>query len=140
MSGLNRYVSVLRLFSEKRSEWTVAEIAAALKVPASSIYRRVREMVAADFLEPATEARYRLGAVFIEFDRLVRVTDPLYRIGTDLLKDVVAQARVPCAAVLARLYDDKVMCVPTIDPPKTACTPVMCAACRAHWLAAQRPK
>jgi DNA-binding IclR family transcriptional regulator len=48
---------------------------------------------------------------FVEFDRLVRVTDPLYQVGTALLRDVVAQARVPCVAFLARLYDDRVMCI-----------------------------
>jgi DNA-binding IclR family transcriptional regulator len=111
MAGLSRYVSVLRLFDEKHSEWTVVDIAAALDVPASTVYRTVREMVAAEFLEPATEARYRLGACFVEFDRLARVTDPIYRVGTAMLRDIVAQARVPCVAVLARLYDDRVMCV-----------------------------
>jgi DNA-binding IclR family transcriptional regulator len=109
--GLSRYVTVLRLFGEKRSEWTVLEIAEALQVPASTIYRTVREMLAAEFLEPANEARYRLGACFIEFDRLVRVTDPLYSLGSVVLRDVVDQARVPCVAVLARLYDDTVMCI-----------------------------
>jgi len=111
MSGLSRYVSVLRLFSEQRTEWSVQEIATALEVPASTVYRTVREMVATDFLEPAAEARYRLGACFVEFDRLARVTDPLYQLGIALLRDVVAQARVPCVAVLARLYDDRVMCM-----------------------------
>lgn len=111
MSGLSRYVSVLRLFNEERSEWTVAEIAEALKIPASTVYRTVREMVATDFLEPAADARYRLGVCFIEFDRLVRVTDPLYKVGSALLRDVALQARVPCVAVLARLYDDTVMCI-----------------------------
>jgi DNA-binding IclR family transcriptional regulator len=111
MAGLSRYVSVLRLFDEERVEWTVSEMATALDVPASTVYRTVREMVAKEFLEQATEARYRLGACFIEFDRLVRITDPLYRIGTALLREVVTQARVPCVAVLARLYDDRVMCI-----------------------------
>jgi len=111
MGGLSRYVSVLRLFSEDRDDWSVAEIAAALKLPASTVYRTVREMVATDFLESATAARYRLGACFIEFDRLVRITDPLYRIGASLLRDVVTQARVPCVALLSRLYDDRVMCI-----------------------------
>lgn len=111
MTGLNRYVSVLRLFDEEHSEWTVNEMAAALEVPASTVYRTVRDMLAAEFLEASTEARYRLGACFIEFDRLVRLTDPLYHVGIKLLRDVVAQARIPCVAVLARLYDDTVMCV-----------------------------
>jgi DNA-binding IclR family transcriptional regulator len=111
MGGLSRYVSVLRLFDEKHTEWTVQEVANALNVPASTVYRTVREMVAAEFLEPAAEARYRLGACFVEFDRMVRVTDPLCRAGSALLRDVVTQVRVPCVAVLARLYDDRVMCI-----------------------------
>ncbi len=111
MGGLSRYVSVLRLFSEERADWSVAEMAGALKLPVSTVYRTVREMVATDFLESATAARYRLGACFIEFDRLVRKTDPLYRFGTSLLRDVVVQARVPCVAFLSRLYDDRVMCI-----------------------------
>jgi DNA-binding IclR family transcriptional regulator len=111
MGGLSRYVSVLRLFDEERDEWSIAEMAPSLGVPVSTVYRTVREMVATDFLEPAAAARYRLGACFIEFDRLVRISDPLYRIGTSLLRDVVIQARVPCAALLCRLYDDRVMCI-----------------------------
>lgn len=111
MGGLSRYVSVLRLFDEKHDEWTVPDIAAALDIPASTVYRTVRDMVATYFLESAAEARYRLGACFFEFDRLVRVTDPIYRVGNALLCDIGAQARVPCVAVLARLYDDRVMCV-----------------------------
>ena len=111
MGGLERYLSVLRLFEEGRNEWTVPEIALALNAPGSTIYRTVREMVAQDFLEVAADYRYRLGAFFIEFDRLVRVTDPLYSIGTTMLRDVAAQARLPCVAVLARLYGNTVMCI-----------------------------
>jgi DNA-binding IclR family transcriptional regulator len=111
MGGLSRYVSVLRLFDEERADWSVAEMAAALGLPVSTVYRTVREMVAEDFLEAGPAGRYRLGACFIEFDRLVRITDPLYRLGASILRDVVTQARVPCVALLSRLYDDKVMCI-----------------------------
>ncbi|WP_315834704.1 IclR family transcriptional regulator [Bradyrhizobium prioriisuperbiae] len=111
MSGLSRYVHVLRLFGEQKSEWTVQEIATSLNVPASTIYRTVRELVADNFLEPSTEANYRLGPAFIEYDRLIRLTDPLAGIGISLLRECAIQARAPCAAVLARLYGDTVMCV-----------------------------
>ena len=111
MGGLKRYLSVLRLFEEGWNEWTVPEIALALKEPGSTIYRTVREMVAQDFLEAAADYHYRLGAFFIEFDRRLRVTDPLYALGTTMLHDVAAQARLPCVAVLARLYGDTVMCI-----------------------------
>lgn len=117
MGGLSRYLSILRLFEEGRIEWTIPEIAQALNAPGSTIYRTVREMVSQDFLEAAPDSCYRLGAFFIEFDRLVRVTDPLYTFGRALLGDVVAQARVPCVAVLARLYGDTVMCVADFEAP-----------------------
>ncbi len=111
MGPLERYVSILRLFNEQRPELTIPAIAAALDRPASTIYRIVRDMVNADFLEASTDARYRLGACFVEFDRLVRITDPVCSIGTSLLPDVVAQAGVPCLGVLTRLYGDTVMSV-----------------------------
>lgn len=110
-AGLSRFVRILRLFGEAKATWTVPEMAAALGQPASSVYRAVRELVAEAFLEPATEAHYRLGAAFVEFDRLVRRTDPLTRIGEPRLADIAAQAGVPCAVLLARLYGDTVMCV-----------------------------
>jgi DNA-binding IclR family transcriptional regulator len=118
MSGLGRYARVLRLFNEEQSEWTVQEIAAALDVPASTVYRGVRELLAEGMLEPAAEAQYRLGAAFVAFDRLVRATDPLYRLGTALLREVALQARLPCVAVLARLYGDEVMCVADAAGPE----------------------
>jgi DNA-binding IclR family transcriptional regulator len=111
LSGLDRYTSILRLFSERRSAWTVADMAEALAGPQSTIYRTVHELVRQGFLEPAAEAHYRLGAAFMEFDRLIRKTDPFLDAGTSMLREVVAQARVPCLALLARLYNDTVMCV-----------------------------
>ena len=73
---LKRFLDVLRLFDESKSVWTVPDIAQALATPSSTVYRTVRELLAANFLEPAQESHYRLGAAFIEFDRLIRMTDP----------------------------------------------------------------
>ena len=117
MSGLSRYVEILSLFSEARPEWTVQEMSGSLGAPSSTIYRTVRDMLAAGFLEAANEGWYRLGSCFIQLDRLIRMTDPLYRVGTPLLREIVAQARTPCVAVLARLYNDTVMCVADAATP-----------------------
>src|SRR6188472_2388172 len=111
MSGLARFLVVLRLFNEEKNNWTVPEIADVTGIPSSTVYRTARELLAANFLEPAQEGHYRLGSAFIEFDRLIRMTDPLVHLGTPLLGDVAAQARIPCVAVLSRLYGDTVMCV-----------------------------
>lgn len=111
MSGLTRYVHALRLFDEQHGDWTIANMAAALSLPSSTVYRTVRDMVADGLLEPANEGHYRLGCCFVEFDRVVRKTDPLYEAGASLLGDIVMQARLPCVAVLARLCNDKILCV-----------------------------
>lgn len=111
MRGLGRYVRVLRLFDAQHSQWTIADIAATLQVPGSTVYRTIQDMVAANFLEATSGARYRLGPIFIELDRRIRVTDPLYSAATPLLRDLAADAALPCVAFVARLYNDTVMCV-----------------------------
>jgi DNA-binding IclR family transcriptional regulator len=110
MSGLDRYMAILRLFTETTTNLTVTDMSRVTDVPASTIYRTVRELVAEGFLEPSTEGHYRLGAAFVEYDRLVRLTDPLVKFGTPVLRDVASQTKIPAIAVLARLYRNRVIC------------------------------
>ncbi len=111
MAGFSRFLAVLRLFNEKASSQTVPAMAEALGAPASTVYRTVRDLVAASFLEAGGAGEYRLGAAFIEYDRLLRLTDPLVAAGHAALRDVAMQAGLPCVIKLARLYNDQVMCV-----------------------------
>jgi DNA-binding IclR family transcriptional regulator len=114
MSGIDRYINVLNLFTTEKSMWTVQEISAALDVPASTTYRTIRELARVNMLEPALEGYYRLGPAFIEFDRRTRLTDPLVQAGVPMLTDIAHHAGLPCVAVLSRLYGDTVMCVADI--------------------------
>ena len=111
MSGLDRYLAVLALFTEAKSTWNVQEISIALNVPTSTVYRTIRDLARANMVSLATEGCYRLGAAFVEFDRRARLTDPLIQLGVPVLSEIVRQAGIPCVAVLARLYGDTVMCV-----------------------------
>jgi DNA-binding IclR family transcriptional regulator len=111
MPGLERFIMVLRLFDEQAATWTVAAMAEALGIPQSTIYRTIRGLVVAGMLEAANEGRYRLGPAFIAFDRLIRLTDPLVEAGRDVLRDLAANAGVPCVVLLSRLYNDTVMCI-----------------------------
>jgi DNA-binding IclR family transcriptional regulator len=111
MSGIDRYINVLDLFTTEKSMWTAYEVASALNVPTSTIYRTMRELARVSMLEPAMEGYYRLGSTFVEFDRRTRLTDPLVQVGAPMLPDIVQHANVPCVAVLARLYGNTVMCV-----------------------------
>ncbi len=114
MSGLDRYLAVLALFTEAKSTWNVQDISAALNVPTSTVYRTIRDLARANMVSLATEGVYRLGAAFVEFDRRARLTDPLIQLGVTVLSEVVREADIPCVAVLARLYGDTVMCVADI--------------------------
>jgi DNA-binding IclR family transcriptional regulator len=111
MAGFDRYNNVLNLFTKRASSWTVAEISEQLKSPASTVYRNVRELVAAGYLESAAGSYFRLGPAFLELDRTIQMTDPLIRSGVAFLAQLTSQTPIPCVAVLARLYGSKVMCV-----------------------------
>lgn len=124
MAGFSRFVAILRLFDASApgsaGRWTIPAMAAALPAPASTLYRTVRELTKTGFLEQAGEAHYRLGPAFIEFERLLRLNDPLVRLGRGILADLVQQAGVPCIALIARLYNKEVMCVADETAPGTA--------------------
>ena len=111
MAGFERYDTILRLFLDEKSSWTVAELSVSLETSISNVYRTVRELVAAGFLESAADSHYRLGPIFLEFEHRLRETDPLVRSGRLFLMTLVEHAGVPCCAVLARLYGNTVMCV-----------------------------
>ena len=91
MAGFGRFSAVLRLFDttavKSAESWTVPAMSLALGAPASTLYRTVRELTNAGFLEQAGEAHYRLGPAFIEFDRLLRLSDPLVRIGKSIMSE-----------------------------------------------------
>jgi DNA-binding IclR family transcriptional regulator len=111
VSGFKRFTTVLQLFDEHRSVWSVQDMALKLEIPQSTVYRTVRDLLDENFLEAAGEARYRLGSVFMEYDRVLRLADPLVRAGEGVLRDLVDGAGVPCVALLCRLYNNQVMCV-----------------------------
>jgi Transcriptional regulator len=111
MMGISRYTRILALFDEAHPAWTVAEISEVLDTSASTLYRLIREMVAADLLESTVESRYRLGPFFVEYYRRLRLTDPLVLSGAKFLRPLLAQVPCPGTTILARLYGKTVMCV-----------------------------
>lgn len=104
-------MDVLRLYTLEDHAWTVQAMSEALGRPASTVYRVVGELAGAGMLEAAPGSRYRLGAAFVEFDRLARLTDPLVRHGSAVLRDIVARASIPCVGLLSRLHNATVMCI-----------------------------
>lgn len=123
MAALERFTAILGLFrQEEAGAWTVPDMAAALDAPVSTIYRHVRELMQTGFLEQGGEAHYRLGPAFIEYERLLRLGDPLSQRAPAVLQALIEKASVPALAILARLYNGEVMCIASSSAPDAAFT------------------
>lgn len=106
----NRILYILQLF-ETRPVWTVDAIGREMGTSTSSAYRDVQELCHAGFLVPVVGAGYVLGPAFIQFDRLVRASDPLVRNGGTRMRSLLDRTTQRAVAVLSRRFRDSVMCV-----------------------------
>ncbi|MBO9355715.1 HTH domain-containing protein [Bordetella petrii] len=106
----NRILHILQLF-ENQPVWTVEAIAQEMGTSTSSAYRDVQELNHAGFLAPVVGSGYVLGPAFVQFDRLVRISDPLIRLGAPHLRRLLEATTQRAVAVLSRRYRNHVMCV-----------------------------
>lgn len=106
----NRILYILQLF-ETRCVWTVEAIGREMGTSTSSAYRDVQELCHAGFLVPVVGAGYVLGPAFIQYDRLVRASDPLVRHGGPKMQALLELTTQRAVAVLSRRFRDEVMCV-----------------------------
>ena len=77
MSSLERLLSVLDLYSEEEPIWTLEGITSVTGYARSTAYRYVKELCDSGLLISVGKGAHVLGPRFIEFDRLIRNTDPL---------------------------------------------------------------
>jgi DNA-binding IclR family transcriptional regulator len=108
-SSVAKAVDVLKLFSPDIPSLRIEEISAALGYKRSTAYRYVRELCAAGLLTPRPDARYALGPMIVELERLLRLTDPLYRAGAAVLPPLRSNDCVYQLQELSR--DDEVLCI-----------------------------
>lgn len=108
-SSVAKAVDVLKLFSPDVPSLRIEEISTSLGYTRSTAYRYVRELCAAGLLTPRPDARYALGPMIVELERLLRLTDPLYRAGAAVLPPLRANDCVYQLQELSR--DDEVLCI-----------------------------
>ncbi len=111
MKNTSRQIMILSLFERDHPVWTVSGMTAALGLPESTVYRHVRNLVSARFLDPVTGAKYTLGPAFIRYESIIRETDPLIRHAAPVMADLLASASSTCTVLLSRRFKDCVMCV-----------------------------
>ena len=111
MTTADKVLSVLGLFSLERPEWTVEEAAAELRLPVSTAYRYFRSLSGAGLIVGFTLGRYVLGPAVTQFDRQMRLHDPLITKAQPVMKRLARVAPDHGVVLLCRLYRDQVMCV-----------------------------
>ncbi|HEX3990874.1 MAG TPA: IclR family transcriptional regulator C-terminal domain-containing protein [Acetobacteraceae bacterium] len=99
-TSITRVLGILDLFTPETPVWTVDLLVDRLLLGRATIYRYVRALCDAGFLVPVAGAGYVLGPRFIEFDRSIRLADPLLHIVPPVmaeLRDVVNGGQLLCA-------------------------------------------
>jgi DNA-binding IclR family transcriptional regulator len=115
-SSIAKAVDLLTLFGPTTPSLRVEDITARLGYTRSTAYRYVRELAAAGLLAPRPEGRYSLGPRIVELERLLRITDPLYRAGAAVLPKYDTGDCVSQLQELSR--EDQVLCIYKVGPDK----------------------
>jgi DNA-binding IclR family transcriptional regulator len=104
-----RVFEILDLFTPERSVWTADEIAPRLGMAPATVYRNLRELIGNGFLIQASGGGYILGPRFIEFDRQIRLGDPMLREGQTVMGEL--DAPEIGAQLLCGFYGAQVLCI-----------------------------
>ena len=108
-SSFERMLGLLDLFTPSAPVRPVSDLVTYLGTSRSTSYRYIKALHAAGLIEAVANGRYVLGSRIVEFDRQIRMTDPLYKIGGRLLRPLVDATNH--SALLCALYSDSVMCI-----------------------------
>jgi DNA-binding IclR family transcriptional regulator len=98
-TSISRVFGILDLFTPEASVWTVDMLVARLGLARATVYRYLRALCDAGFLVPVAGAGYVLGPRCIEFDRNIRLADPLLQIVPPVmaeLREIVNGAQLLC--------------------------------------------
>ncbi len=107
------------LFSEARPIWHADDIIASLAYSRPTVYRYVKDLVEAGFLQKVSAGRYALGVRVIELDYLLRRSDPLLIVGASVMNRLAVETGL--YVILSAMYGDKVIDIHSVggDPGLT---------------------
>jgi DNA-binding IclR family transcriptional regulator len=111
MTTSDRLLSVLGLFTIERPEWTVEDAANELGLAVSTAYRYFRSLSKAGLIVAFATGRYVLGPAIIQYDRQIRLRDPLVTAAQPIMKRLTEQLPAHTLVLLCRLFRNQVMCV-----------------------------
>jgi len=122
MAASDRSLTVLKLFSMERPEWTAEQVVAALDVSIATAYRYLSALEEAGLIAATRASRYGLGPAIIQFDRQLQLTDPLLIAARPVMTDLMTYAPAGSVVLLCRLVGENVLCIHQVYSPGTAPT------------------
>jgi DNA-binding IclR family transcriptional regulator len=111
MSTSDRLLGILALFTIDQTEWTVEEAAGELGLAVSTAYRYFRSLSQAGLIVAFAAGRYVLGPAIIQYDRQIRLRDPLTTSAQPVMKQLAESIPPHTVILLCRLFRNQVMCV-----------------------------
>jgi DNA-binding IclR family transcriptional regulator len=109
MSSQDKMLALLDAFSADAPVWSADELAARFELPPSTCYRYLKSLHEAGLLARVGSGSYVVGPRVLALDRIARVSDPVYSVGSPLVAALSRRTRF--SALLSVLYSDSVMCV-----------------------------
>jgi len=95
----------------EHTEWTVEGAASELDLAVSTAYRYFRSLSKAGLIVAVATGRYVLGPAIIQYDRQIRLRDPLTTAAQPVMKRLTEQILPHSVVLLCRLFRNQVMCV-----------------------------
>lgn len=108
-NSLDRMLGILDLFTEEKPAWTAEAVIQWLGASRATTYRYLKSLLKAGLIAPTVDGSYVLGPRILEFDRQIRLHDPLLGAARPVLEGLVA--RIDGVALLCSFYGDKVLCI-----------------------------
>lgn len=109
MPALERTLSLLGLFTPEAPVHSSDELIAHLACPPSTGYRHIKALQSEGLLTRVGGGAYMLGPRVLELDRTVRLSDPVYIAGSEIIQELCRSTGHSTA--LSILYSDSVVCV-----------------------------
>lgn len=107
----DRVLKVLELFGDEKFIWSVEEAAEVLDLKVSTAYRYFKSLKTSGLLHQHSTGQYVLGPAIVQFDRQIRLHDPLISAAREEMGNLAKEYGDNIIVLLARLYRTNVMCV-----------------------------
>lgn len=103
-------LDLLRLFTAKAPAWRADRIARSLHVSNATAYRYIKQLQRAGLID-SSGGYYTLGPALVEFDRLIRLADPMLKAAVPRMQRLRSEIGAVKVVQLWRCYRDCVVLV-----------------------------